>query len=45
MQNYTIKISNRKNKKYMIITPDGKYIHFASPNHENFTTHNDPKRK
>ena len=29
----------------MILTPDNKKIHFGSPTHENYTIHNDDKRK
>lgn len=29
----------------MVITPDNKKIHFGSPAHENYTIHNDDKRK
>ena len=29
----------------MVITPDNKKIHFGSPEHENYTIHNDDKRK
>ena len=29
----------------MILTPDNKKIHFGSPIHENYTIHNNDKRK
>ena len=29
----------------MLVTPDSKKIHFASPKHENYTIHKDDKRK
>lgn len=39
-----IKPSTRKNKKYMIY--DGaKWIHFGQMGYEDYTKHNDPKRR
>lgn len=37
-------ISSRKDKKYMILH-DGKYIHFGQMFYEDFTKHNDEKRR
>ena len=36
--------STRKNKKYMIMNDDHKYIHFGDLRYENATVHNDPVR-
>ena len=41
---YSIKNSTRKDKKYMLVTPEGKKIHFGS-DMENYTIHKDDKRK
>ena len=39
-------ISNRKNKKYMILNPENnKFIHFGSLAYEDFTKHNDLQRQ
>jgi len=39
-------ISNRKNKKYMILNSDtNKFIHFGSLAYEDFTKHNDLQRQ
>ena len=39
-------ISNRKDKKYMILNPDtNKFIHFGSLAYEDFTKHNDLSRQ
>tara|TARA_R110001606_G_scaffold391628_1_gene559886 strand:+ start:59 stop:256 length:198 start_codon:yes stop_codon:yes gene_type:complete len=37
--------STRKNKKYMLITPDNKKIHFGAFGMSDFTLNKDPKRK
>jgi hypothetical protein len=37
--------STRKNKKYMILNDDDKYIHFGDSRFEDFTKHNDLERK
>ena len=42
---YKLKLSSRKDKKYMLIDPENKKIHFGSPKHENYTIHGDDKRK
>ena len=36
--------STRKNKKYMIMNDDNKYIHFGHSRYEDFTKHQDLKR-
>jgi hypothetical protein len=41
----TIKPSTRKGKKYMVILSNGKTIHFGAKGYEDYTTHQDPKRK
>jgi len=38
-------LSPSKNKKYMIITPDNKRVHFGAMNYQDFTKHKDPKRR
>ena len=35
--------STRKNKKYMIMNDDHKYIHFGDNRYEDFTKHQDLK--
>lgn len=37
--------STKKDKKYMIQKPDGKWVHFGQMGFEDFTKHNDPVRK
>jgi hypothetical protein len=43
--NVDIQISTRKDKKYMIRSPDGKYIHFGQIGFQDYTKHRDEKRK
>ena len=38
-------LSTKKTKKYMVQRPDGKWIHFGEMNFEDFTKHNDNKRR
>jgi acid phosphatase class B len=38
-------ISNRKNKKYMILNNSGKFVHFGDSRYEDFTAHNDTDRR
>ena len=38
-------LSTRKDKKYMIIDSDGKYIHFGDINYQDFTNHEDINRQ
>lgn len=47
---YTLTTSNRKDKKYAIITPDNKKIHFGAIKQNNepysdYTQHKDEERK
>lgn len=42
---YTLAKSTRKDKKYMVITPENKKVHFGSSEHEDYTMHKDDKRK
>jgi hypothetical protein len=37
--------SNRKNKKFKVLTPNGKIIHFGDSRYEDFTQHKDKKRQ
>lgn len=43
----TVKLepSTRKNKKWMVRAPSGKYIHFGDSRYEDFTQHQDPERR
>lgn len=38
---YILKNSERKNKRYLLITPDNNKIHFGSSEHDNYTIHKD----
>ena len=38
-------LSTRKDKKYMVLNDDGKYIHFGQMGYEDFTKHKDLKRR
>jgi hypothetical protein len=41
-----VKESNKKNKKYKIITEDGKIVHFGDINYKDYTkTQNEEKKK
>lgn len=40
-----LSISNNKDKKYMIITPEGKKVHFGNINYQDFTRNNDEIRR
>ena len=42
---YSIKKSSRKDKKYMLVTPEGKKIHFGANAMSDYTIHKDDKRK
>ena len=42
---FYIDLSTRKNKKYMIQRPDGKWIHFGDLRYEDYTYHKDDKRR
>ena len=37
--------SSRPNKKYMILDPEGKRVHFGQMKYEDFTLHKDEKRR
>ena len=37
--------STRKNKKYMIMNDDNKYIHFGDLRYEDYTKHQDEERR
>lgn len=40
-----IRPSTRNGKKLMVKSPKGKWVHFGSSDHEDFTTHKDRKRQ
>ena len=40
----TVEPSTRKNKKYMIMNDDNKYIHFGDSRYQDFTKHQDLER-
>ena len=42
--NKNVEPSTRKNKKYIIMNDDQKYIHFGDLRYEDFTKHQDLKR-
>ena len=42
--NKNVEPSTRKNKKYMIMNDDHKYIHFGDSRYEDFTKHQDKER-
>jgi hypothetical protein len=37
--------SDRKNKKFKVLTPNGNIIHFGQKGYEDFTQHKDEKRR
>ncbi len=37
--------STRKNKKFMIMNPENKYVHFGDKRYEDFTQHKNKDRK
>ena len=37
--------STRKNKKYMVLAPTGKWVHFGQLGYEDFTKHHDLGRR
>jgi hypothetical protein len=45
MSSYRLKKSDRIDKKYMVITPDGKTIHFGAKGYSDFTKHKNVERK
>lgn len=40
-----ISLSTKKDKKYMVTTPDGKIVHFGQMNYEDFTKHKNKSRR
>jgi hypothetical protein len=40
-----IYISSKKDKKYMVQNPDGKWIHFGQLGYQDYTRHGDETRK
>ena len=40
-----ISLSTKKDKKYMVTTPDGKIVHFGQMNYEDFTHHKNKTRR
>jgi hypothetical protein len=40
-----IYLSNKKNKKYMLLSPDNKWVHFGQIDMQDFTYHNDLLRR
>jgi hypothetical protein len=43
--NIVFSLSTKKTKKYMVQRPDGKWIHFGEMGYEDFTKHQDEKRR
>ena len=41
----SVEPSTRKNKKYMILNDDNKYVHFGDSRYMDFTKHNDEERR
>ena len=41
----SVEPSSRKNKKYMILNDDNKYIHFGDSRYQDYTKHNDLERR
>jgi hypothetical protein len=42
---YSIGISTRKNKKYMVLNPNNKWVHFGDSRYEDYLFHQDEKRR
>ena len=40
-----IGLSTKKEKKYMVTTPDGKIVHFGQMGYQDYTRHKDKKRR
>jgi len=40
-----VMISTRKGKKYMVVNPAGKTIHFGAMGYQDYTKHKDEKRR
>ena len=45
LYNKEVFLSTRKNKKYMIMNDDKKWIHFGQLGYEDFTKHRDKQRR
>ena len=45
MDKYLLAISENPKKKYAVLSPEGKIIRFGDARYDDFTTHNDFKRK
>ena len=43
--NKSVEPSTRKNKKYMILNDENKYIHFGDSRYMDYTVHNDLERR
>ena len=43
--NKSVEPSTRKNKKYMILNDENKYIHFGDSRYTDYTVHNDLERR
>jgi hypothetical protein len=43
--NKNVEQSTRKNKKYMILNDDNKYVHFGDSRFSDFTKHKDEERR
>jgi hypothetical protein len=41
---YTLKISSKSDKKFMVVTPSGKKIHFGAKGYSDYTIHKDHSR-
>jgi hypothetical protein len=44
-QNVEIQLSTNPKKKYMVLDPTGRWIHFGQMGYEDFTKHKDPVRR
>jgi hypothetical protein len=42
---YKLEESTRKDKKWMVTTPNGKIIHFGAKGYEDYTIHKDDNRR
>ena len=40
-----ISLSTKKEKKYMVVTPDGKIVHFGQMGYEDYTKHKNKTRR
>jgi len=44
-KNALVYLSTRKDKKYMVKSPDNKLVHFGQMGYEDFTKHKDKERR